>query len=221
MIRAIGGLTNLLLALLLSRVAVSQPPLQPPVTPACVSSPFGWRHAVGPHAPAGAVSNPMGREKWVSCYRLHGVYSNEAMTAWGGFATVRSRVPRLGKRAFASTPRCPRAAGLPGASRDASEAQAGSLRLTHDSSRNYALAAVCAASNTSRADVLPATCSVPSTPRSIHPAFTASNISSAGPVRPCGMPNCSNADAHPARGTERLSRRGSGFHPIAPRLHPG
>jgi murein DD-endopeptidase MepM/ murein hydrolase activator NlpD len=25
----------------------------PPVTPACVSSPFGWRHAVGPHAPAG------------------------------------------------------------------------------------------------------------------------------------------------------------------------
>jgi murein DD-endopeptidase MepM/ murein hydrolase activator NlpD len=28
-------------------------PLQPPVTPACVSSPFGWRHAVGPRAPAG------------------------------------------------------------------------------------------------------------------------------------------------------------------------
>ncbi len=27
--------------------------LQPPVAPACVSSPFGWRHAVGPHAPAG------------------------------------------------------------------------------------------------------------------------------------------------------------------------
>ncbi len=27
--------------------------LQPPVTPACVSSPFGWRHTVGPHAPAG------------------------------------------------------------------------------------------------------------------------------------------------------------------------
>lgn len=24
-----------------------------PVSPACVSSPFGWRHAVGPHAPAG------------------------------------------------------------------------------------------------------------------------------------------------------------------------
>ena len=23
-----------------------------PVTPACISSPFGWRHAVGPHAPA-------------------------------------------------------------------------------------------------------------------------------------------------------------------------
>jgi murein DD-endopeptidase MepM/ murein hydrolase activator NlpD len=27
--------------------------LRPPVSPACVSSPFGWRHAVGPHAPAG------------------------------------------------------------------------------------------------------------------------------------------------------------------------
>ncbi len=24
----------------------------PPVQPACISSPFGWRHAVGPHAPA-------------------------------------------------------------------------------------------------------------------------------------------------------------------------
>lgn len=31
----------------------AQPALLPPVTPACVSSPFGWRHAVGPHAPAG------------------------------------------------------------------------------------------------------------------------------------------------------------------------
>jgi len=28
-------------------------PLQPPVSPACVSSPFGWRRAIGPHAPAG------------------------------------------------------------------------------------------------------------------------------------------------------------------------
>ena len=27
-------------------------PLLPPVTPACISSPFGMRHAVGPHAPA-------------------------------------------------------------------------------------------------------------------------------------------------------------------------
>ena len=35
------------------RVAVAQAVLQPPVTPACVSSPFGWRHAVGPNAPAG------------------------------------------------------------------------------------------------------------------------------------------------------------------------
>ncbi len=30
----------------------AQPVLQSPVTPACVSSPFGMRHAVGPHAPA-------------------------------------------------------------------------------------------------------------------------------------------------------------------------
>lgn len=29
------------------------PALLPPVTPACISSPFGMRHAVGPHAPAG------------------------------------------------------------------------------------------------------------------------------------------------------------------------
>ena len=27
-------------------------PLRPPVEPACISSPFGWRHAVGPHAAA-------------------------------------------------------------------------------------------------------------------------------------------------------------------------
>jgi murein DD-endopeptidase MepM/ murein hydrolase activator NlpD len=52
-IRAFGELIGLLLTLLLSRAAISQPLLQPPVTPACVSSPFGWRHAGGPHAPAG------------------------------------------------------------------------------------------------------------------------------------------------------------------------
>ena len=57
--------------------------------------------------------------------------------------------------------------------RDASDAEAGSLRLMPDPTRTYALAAFCAASNTSRADVVAATCSVPSTPRSIHPAFTA------------------------------------------------
>ena len=27
-------------------------PFRPPVEPACISSPFGWRHTVGPHAPA-------------------------------------------------------------------------------------------------------------------------------------------------------------------------
>jgi murein DD-endopeptidase MepM/ murein hydrolase activator NlpD len=42
-----------LVGLLLPHMVVSQPALQPPVTPACVSSPFGWRHAVGPHASAG------------------------------------------------------------------------------------------------------------------------------------------------------------------------
>ena len=75
----------------------------------------------------------------------------------------------------------------------------------------YAVTAFWAAAKTSRADVVPATCSVPSTPRSIHPAFTASNISSAGPVWPFGMPNCSNASAHPARGTAKASRRASGI----------
>jgi murein DD-endopeptidase MepM/ murein hydrolase activator NlpD len=34
-------------------VTAAPPNLVPPVSPACVSSPFGWRHAVGPHAPAG------------------------------------------------------------------------------------------------------------------------------------------------------------------------
>jgi murein DD-endopeptidase MepM/ murein hydrolase activator NlpD len=34
-------------------LAAPAPALSPPVAPACVSSPFGWRHAVGPHAPAG------------------------------------------------------------------------------------------------------------------------------------------------------------------------
>ena len=46
----------------------------------------------------------------------------------------------------------------------------------------HAVTAFWAAAKTSCADVEPATCSVPSTPRSIHPAFTASYISSAGAV---------------------------------------
>jgi murein DD-endopeptidase MepM/ murein hydrolase activator NlpD len=49
----VGGLTGILLILLRSQTAIAVPILQLPVTPACVSSPFGWRHAVGPHAPAG------------------------------------------------------------------------------------------------------------------------------------------------------------------------
>lgn len=31
----------------------SRPALQPPVRPACISSPFGWRRALSPYAPAG------------------------------------------------------------------------------------------------------------------------------------------------------------------------
>lgn len=41
-----------LFALLLPLPAWAEPMLQPPVSPACISSPFGWRRAVGPHAPA-------------------------------------------------------------------------------------------------------------------------------------------------------------------------
>jgi len=44
-------------------------------------------------------------------------------------------------------------------------ARRSSLRLKPDPSRTYALAAFCAASNTSRADIVPATCSVSSAPR--------------------------------------------------------
>jgi hypothetical protein len=73
-----------------------------------------------------------------------------------------------------------------------------------------------AAAKTSRADVVPATCSVPSTPRSIHPAFTASNISSAGPVWPFGMPNCSNASAHRVPKETHEQRR-----PVATGPRPG
>jgi murein DD-endopeptidase MepM/ murein hydrolase activator NlpD len=43
----------LLLLCVLAAPGAAQTALVPPVTPACVSSPFGWRHAVGPHAPAG------------------------------------------------------------------------------------------------------------------------------------------------------------------------
>src|ERR1700689_19670 len=53
-VQATGASRPSFLAILLRpHMAMSHPTLQPPVTPACVSSPFGWRHAVGPHAPAG------------------------------------------------------------------------------------------------------------------------------------------------------------------------
>ena len=44
---------KLVALLLLPGVASAASPMQPPVTPACVSSPFGWRRAIGPHSPAG------------------------------------------------------------------------------------------------------------------------------------------------------------------------
>ena len=45
---------TLLLLVLVPGLAHAEPlQLQPPVQPACVSSPFGWRRAVGPNAPAG------------------------------------------------------------------------------------------------------------------------------------------------------------------------
>lgn len=42
-----------LVALLPGQAWAQAPRLLPPVQPACVSSPFGWRRAIGPHAPAG------------------------------------------------------------------------------------------------------------------------------------------------------------------------
>lgn len=36
-----------------SHAALAEERWLPPVSPACVSSDFGWRRAVGPHAPAG------------------------------------------------------------------------------------------------------------------------------------------------------------------------
>jgi murein DD-endopeptidase MepM/ murein hydrolase activator NlpD len=42
-----------LLALMPAMARAEAPKLTPPVTPACISSPFGWRHAVGPLTPAG------------------------------------------------------------------------------------------------------------------------------------------------------------------------
>lgn len=43
---------RLLPALVLFAPAAQAQSMQPPVFPACISSPFGMRHAVGPHAPA-------------------------------------------------------------------------------------------------------------------------------------------------------------------------
>ena len=74
----------------------------------------------------------------------------------------------------------------------------------------HAVAAFWAAAKTSRADVVPATCSVPSTPRPIHPAFTASNISSAGLLQqPFGGSPKSNP-IQPAADLGSYNRRAAG-----------
>lgn len=46
------GRSLALAACLLPVAAAAEPALRPPVSPACISSPFGWRSAVGPNAPA-------------------------------------------------------------------------------------------------------------------------------------------------------------------------
>jgi murein DD-endopeptidase MepM/ murein hydrolase activator NlpD len=49
-------LVTVLALLSASGAAVADPAhtaLEPPVRPACISSPFGWRHAIGPFIPAG------------------------------------------------------------------------------------------------------------------------------------------------------------------------
>ena len=69
--------------------------------------------------------------------------------------------------------------------------------------------------NTSRADVVPATCSVPSTPE-VHPsrAFTASNISSARSIGgPSGYRIARTLPPTVHAGLQRLSRRDSGTSP--------
>ena len=43
---------RLLPAILLLSTAAQAQSLAPPITPACISSPFGMRRAIGPHAPA-------------------------------------------------------------------------------------------------------------------------------------------------------------------------
>jgi murein DD-endopeptidase MepM/ murein hydrolase activator NlpD len=49
-------LVTVLALLSASGAAAADPPhtaLEPPVRPTCISSPFGWRHAIGPFIPAG------------------------------------------------------------------------------------------------------------------------------------------------------------------------
>ena len=87
--------------------------------------------------------------------------------------------------------------------------------------RIHAVTASWAAAKTSRADLVAGTCSAPSTrgpsiPRSRPQTFLRQ-------VR-CGPSGCRIARTLPPiphAGLQRLSRRDSGLHPIAPRLHPG
>ena len=103
------------------------------------------------------------------------------------------------------------------ASRDASDGEAGSLPLMPDRFRNYALAASCAASNTSRADVLPSTY-----PRLRGPSIPRSRPQTCLRQVQCGPSECRTARTLPPTpdaGPQRPSPRDSELHPIAARLH--
>jgi murein DD-endopeptidase MepM/ murein hydrolase activator NlpD len=104
--------------------AVASPPehvaLQPPVVPACISSPFGWRHAVGPHAPAGFHNGvdlpaPAGAEVHaaaagtIATIRRHGVggfwvmiqHPDGRSTLYAHLGTLRPRIA-MGQRSVAA-----------------------------------------------------------------------------------------------------------------------
>jgi murein DD-endopeptidase MepM/ murein hydrolase activator NlpD len=89
MMCAASRLGTILTALLSAGAAMAGDPteraaFEPPVRPACISSPFGWRHAIGPYIPAGFhngvdLAAPAGAEVraaatgTIAAIRRHGV----------------------------------------------------------------------------------------------------------------------------------------------------